>query len=224
MAPSYPAPRYSLIIEPFAGAAGYSTRHNPDACILNDAFAVIADLWSGLIASSSEDILCLPCPLPAGTVIADLRVPSWAESLIGFALHPGAQRPRRTVTGGWRGADYSSQHKMNTWSPALRDRVASQVPLIKHWESRCGTYREMPDVEATWFIDAPYQGSQGSCYAVAGIDYDDLADWCTSRRGQVIVCESTEATWLPFRPLGTFRGKPGKGRSGVTSESVWCND
>ena len=34
-APHYPAPRYARVVEPFAGAAGYSTRHHDRDIVLD---------------------------------------------------------------------------------------------------------------------------------------------------------------------------------------------
>ena len=77
--------------------------------------------------------------------------------------------------------------------------LLSRLPFVKHWEIIEGDYTLAPnDVEATWFIDPPY--CQQSRY-VSGkdINYKDLGKWCHSRKGQVIVCESQGANWLPFQ-------------------------
>lgn len=65
----------------------------------------------------------------------------------------------------------------------------------------CADYRQMPNVEATWYIDPPYDNRAGSYYVHADVD-------C----GQVIVCENEGATWLPFRPFATLKaGVNGRG-------------
>lgn len=38
-------------------------------------------------------------------------------------------------------------------------------------------------------------------YRCTGLDYAVLADWCRTRRGQVMVCEQDGAEWLPFVPF-----------------------
>jgi site-specific DNA-adenine methylase len=89
---------------------------------------------------------------------------------------------------------------VNFWSEGCRERLAKSVGKISHWEVRCADYREIEDVEATWFIDPPYIG-MGHHYHSDELDYETLASWCKSRRGQVIVCELSGASWLPFVPF-----------------------
>ena len=48
------------------------------------------------------------------------------------------------------------------------------------------------------------------------IDYNDLAEWCKSRNGQIIVCENTKADWLDFKPLAEL-----KGQLHTTMEAIW---
>lgn len=84
---------------------------------------------------------------------------------------------------------------------------------------RHGSYWEAPDVEATWFIDPPYQyaNRRGYKYGASTIDFERLKEFVLSRRGQVIVCEQEGADWMPFMPLGgivTHRGS-------VSREVVW---
>lgn len=38
------------------------------------------------------------------------------------------------------------------------------------------------------------------------IDFEELAAWCMSRRGQVIVCEGPAGSWLPFQHHLTMQG------------------
>jgi hypothetical protein len=55
------------------------------------------------------------------------------------------------------------------------------------------------------------------------IDFRALAKWCRARQGQVIVCENSDALWLPFRPFGermaAYRGKIKS--AGVSQEVIW---
>jgi hypothetical protein len=67
----------------------------------------------------------------------------------------------------------------------------------------------MPNVEATWFVDPPYQhvaksyrNDEIDCNTV---DFPALAAWVRSRSGQVIVCEQAGADWLPFEPFRTLK-------------------
>ena len=104
------------------------------------------------------------------------------------------------------------------WTPALRERVALQVQVIRHWSVIEGDYTDAPDIEATWFIDPPYQGAgKHYVHGDSKINYEALGRWCQERRGQPIVCEQEGATWLPFRSLGSFKAANGR----TTAEAVW---
>ena len=74
---------------------------------------------------------------------------------------------------------------------------------------------------STWFIDPPYQGNGGKYYKHGNkdINYNELSLWAQDREGQVIVCENSEANWLPFRPLKRLQGQRHK-----TIEVIWEND
>lgn len=104
----------------------------------------------------------------------------------------------------------------------MRKRVADQVPAIKHWRIIEGDYTAAPDVEATWFVDAPYRGRQGRHYIhpSSRIDYPALGRWCRARRGQTIVCEAAGADWLPFASFGGTRGMAGA----ASREAIWWQD
>lgn len=225
----YPAPAYPHlpIVEPFAGAAGYSCAFSGEFwrrdVTLVESNPVIAEIWRYLVATTAAEILSLPdveCldALPAST-------PEAARLFIGMCFGAGDTRPRPAVSpmvrrdGGW---------------VKLRDRAARQVDRIRHWRVIEGDYTAAPDVEAVWFIDPPYQarggrdtrpGGRGRVRYPCGaddLDFDTLASWCRSRRGQVIVCENDGAEWLPFRP---FIDTATVGVRGQRSrEVVWTND
>lgn len=76
-------------------------------------------------------------------------------------------------------------------------------------------------IEATWFIDPPYQNA-GVHYvhSMREEEYESLADWSKSLRGQVMVCEASGATWLPFSTF--MAAKAGYKR--VSHEVMWTND
>jgi 16S rRNA G966 N2-methylase RsmD len=73
----------------------------------------------------------------------------------------------------------------------------------------------------TWFIDPPYQRA-GRHYRFGPdqIDYKELAAWCLSRPGQVIVCENHGADWLPFQSLSEVKTTRAGRRS---REVVWLS-
>ncbi|MGI4792930.1 MAG: hypothetical protein ACRYG8_02375, partial [Janthinobacterium lividum] len=95
------------------------------------------------------------------------------------------------------------------WGPRAKERIASQLSLIREWEAREAGYIDAPDAEATWFVDPPY-GDKGRFYRVGFGDFNGLATFCRSRSGLVIACEGEGADWLPFQPLGSFKSSKGR--------------
>jgi len=194
----YPRPECDSIIEPFAGAAGYSVRYYDRNITLIDKSPYICGVWDFLINASSSEIRKLPL-MKVGEDVQDLLIPQEAKWLIGFWINQGSSVPKRTMGG------RASNSKFGTWGEAPRERLAEQVNHIRHWKIIEGDYQEAPSKEATWFIDPPYQ-VQGKQYKNIISDYDELAKWCITRMGQVIVCESHGANWLPFEPITTVVG------------------
>ncbi len=220
MAPYYPAPTYDTIVEPFAGAAGYATRYPERNVILVDRDPVIAGVWEYLIHVSPDEILRLPVKLAH---VDELHVCQEAKWLIGFWLDKGGARPAkrpspRMVKPGW------AHRPKSHWGPEIRERIASQVPYIRHWQVEEGWYDLVPDITATWFIDPPYQAT-GSIYRFGPkfVDYESLALFVKSRRGQVIACESAGATWLPFTPFRVTKSTH-KGGATVNKEMVYLQE
>lgn len=219
VAPHFPAPRYDTIIEPFAGSAGYSVRYEPEMAILNDVDPVIYGIWEWLIESNSSTILDLPLlDLASGPSTMDLDIPQPARDLIGFWINKGTERPFRTPSKWVR----SGIRPKSSWGDEVRALIAAQMHTIDGWQVHSSPYWALPDVEATWFIDPPYQGPPGKRYVYGndGIDYVKLAEWCRSRSGQVIVCENEGADWLPFRPLADIKTS----REKRSKEVIWSND
>ena len=216
--PRYPAPAYDRIVEPFAGAGGYSLRYPSLSVTLIDRSPQIAGIWRYLIAATEREILRLP-DVPEGGTVDDLDVPQEARWLIGFWCNAAATMPRKSPSR-WaqRGAEGGIRAAWGGWNHRSRQRVAAQVHAIRHWRIIEGDYHESPDENATWFIDPPYSTPAGSYYPYQIDDYDDLGSWCRSRKGQVIVCEQEGATWLPFRPFASTRSRHGRSK-----EVVWTS-
>lgn len=213
----YPTPQYNTIIEPFAGSAGYALRYPDRQVILVERDPVLAEMWRWLIAATPEEVNSIPLvdsvdDLPASTA-------DGARSLVGFSMNGATSSPRRTLSSGARRLRDSGR-TLYGWTSALRNRVASQVNAIKHWTLMEGDYSVAFDIEATWFIDPPYQGA-GRHYRHHQIDYSALGTWCRKRTGQVIVCEQDGASWLPFRSIGNIKSGP---RSGTSAEAVWLRE
>jgi hypothetical protein len=217
-APRYPAPLHNTIIEPFAGAAGYSMRYSDRQVILVEKYPVIAAIWRWLIKVTPFDVLAIP---ECDDVDA---LPSWvpqeARWLVGFTMNSATATPRVTLSAGCRSLNRSG--RSYGWTAAHRERVARQVPLIRHWRVIEGDYTRAPDIAATWFIDSPYAGRPGSHYVHGSsrIDYRALGRWCRNRGGQVMVCEAAGADWLPFAPFGVTHGVG----AAQSHEALWTRE
>jgi len=214
-APRYARPLHDTIVEPFAGAAGYGLRYPERRVVLVEKYPVICEIWRWLIAVTPSEVL----RIPEVDSVDDLPawVPEGARSLVGFSMNAACCTPRRTLSAGCKKLR-AHNRKFQGWTAALRDRVASQVEHIRHWKIIEGDYSLAPDTRATWFVDPPYSNDAGSHYVHHKVDYREVADWCRSRSGQVIVCENEGATWAPFQTFATF--KPGVNGKG-SREVVW---
>ena len=220
IAPRYPAPVYDTIVEPFAGAAGYSMRHYEKNVVLNDLDPVIVGVWRYLIAAEPEDIMRLPV-IGEFDHVDQIDAPQGARDLIGFCVNAGASAPRK-VPSKWARSRPSG---MEFWSVSRRARVAAQVPYIKHWVVKHGAYGHLDTgLEATWFVDPPYQGDAGSQYrhGSGGIDFENLQDFVLSLKGQVIACEGAQSKWLRFRHFHDAKATT-KGVARVSREFIWTN-
>lgn len=191
-APHYPTPVYDTIVEPFAGAAGYSMRYAHLNVVLYDADPVIAGIWDYLIHVSEQEILALPTVV---SHVDDLCIAQEARHLIGFWLNTGSSTPCKTPSAWMRAGTRVTSY----WGEAVRGSVARQVQYIRHWRIFQADYAEAENRPATWFVDPPYV-VWGHRYRHHNVDYKHLANWCQSRNGQVIVCEQEGADWLPFVP------------------------
>jgi len=223
LAGSYPKPRFSHIIEPFAGAAGFSCNYPHLDVTLVEKNELICEAWRWLTQAPPSEALRIPIikhhidELPAW-------VPEGALVVIGFCMNTGIEHPCEMKIDGVAG-----------WDNNKRVRTARDMARIRHWKIVEGGYDSAPNVEACWFIDPPYEGPIGRFYKhnSNSIDFTHLAAWCKSRRGQVTVCESQTAKWLPFTPLSA-ETRPGRLKGGAalvagktltrSTEAIWTND
>ena len=219
-APRYPSPTRKTIVEPFAGAAGYSLRHWRHDVVLCDLDEVVAGTWEYLIRVSTEEVLSLPLYDGSWNTLDDLTLPQEQKWLIGWWLNKGTSSPCKTPSKWMRESDNLGE---NYWGPGVRARIARQVEFIRHWKVIHGSYEDLPNWEATWFIDPPYQVA-GRSYKQNSIDFPSLGDWCQRREGQAIVCENAGADWLPFEDFRNIKGTAGKGRTGVSKEVIYVKD
>jgi len=222
-APKYPRPIHGTIIEPFAGSAGYSLRYADRKIILIEKSEAIAGIWRYLIGATEREILALPL-LERGQSIDAIALPQEARGLLGMWVGRGLASPRKSLSI-WPARPEDGSKEMCSWSAVVRARIARGLHRIRHWIVRCADYREAPDVEATWFIDPPYE-TQGVNYACgsADLDFTELAGWCRSRRGQVMVCEATGAAWLPFQSFGAFKSAQRTHGRVRSAEALWMNE
>lgn len=212
----YPAPTHKVIIEPFAGAAWYSVLHRSHNVLLNEKYSTLFNIWHWLINEATQEVILKNREFYLGQNIRTCNIAKSHQDLIGFLINRGSSTPKVTVP------QWSCQVKSNPYFASTPyyalTQIAKMLPEIKHWGITLGDYRELPDVEATWFIDPPYQYG-GEYYVVNDINYHELAEWCKQRKGQVIVCENTKASWLDFVPLTKITGQRVK-----TTEAVWTRE
>ena len=204
----YPHPIHDKIIEPFAGTAVYSLYNNnwEKDVLLVDKYDIVVKTWKYLQSTTRKQILSLP-EMNYKDKIDDHQYLSQEEKwLIGFNINGGSSQPKKTTM------------KFNVWN-RVKLQIADNLYKIKHWEIKEGDYRDLENVEATWFIDPPYQhGGKYYRHSNKFIDFKELGEWSTSRNGQIIVCENTKADWLDFKPL-----KKMKGSLHTTTEAIWTN-
>lgn len=197
LARRYPEPEYPTIVEPFAGAAAYSLHGDrwKSEVVLIEKDPQVVDVWNWLIDSATpESVMALP-----------LLQPGEKSSEFLHIVHAATKQAfrYRTIT--------VTPVLARNWEISRRT-FAANLHKVRHWKMVAGDFRVAPDIEATWFIDPPYQGDAGRGYRHGSdaIDYTSLAAWTLTRRGQVIACEGGDATYLPFAPLTDHAGVAGK--------------
>lgn len=204
----YPPPKHKRLIEPFAGSARYSLKYFDRDVTLYDKYPVIIDVWKYLQQASEKDILALP-RLERGEKFKDhTQLSEIEKKFYGFITQAGSTGERYTV-GTMQGVNVDADLK----------KIAKQLFKIRHWEIKLGCYTEIPNEEATWFIDPPYQfGGHEYKHSNKKINFTELGEWCKDRNGQIIVCENTKANWLPFKPMLEMQGTMFK-----TTEAIYSN-
>ena len=205
IAKKYPEPKYDTLIEPFAGAAAYACAYPDKNVRLYDPYDKIAEVWKYLITASKDEILALP-DIITGQKITDYDVSIGARYLIGFCINPGSSCPKITAS------------KRSKWEN-YKVQLADFVPRIKHWQFFQQSYTDIPNEQATWFVDPPYQKAGKYYFGHSKIDFPALGAWCRQRQGQVIVCENQGADWLPFQFLTDHQGSMQK-----NTEVVYIQD
>ena len=205
MARYYPAPRCDIVVEPFAGAAGYACFYAAPKVLLFDVDPIISGLWAYLIRVSAAEIIALPEMPEVGDHVDNYDIPQEAKWLIGFWLNRGSAQPKKSRTAYSARTDKAQLN----WGQSAKSRIASQLGAIRNWRVAPAGFNSSPDIDATWFVDPPY-GDKGKHYRHPFNDFPALGKWCLRRSGQLIVCEGAGANWLPFEPLGSFKTSTGR--------------
>ena len=202
----YPPPKYGKIIEPFAGSARYSLKYWDRDILLVDKYTGIVEAWKYLIEATKADILSLP-KLKAGDNINNFNLSIGEKSLLSFLVNVG-NTGRQSMT----------ERSFDMYDDQIKN-ISSQVFKVKHWKIKQQSFDELENIEATWFVDPPYQfGGNEYKHSNKNIDFTELANWCRSRDGQTIVCENTKADWMEFKPMIKMQGMVH-----ATTEAIWSN-
>lgn len=204
----YPPPKHKRIIEPFAGSARYSLKYWQNDVLIMDKNENLIKVWKWLQQCTKADILKFP-RLEKGMDIRTMELSDIERIFMSYLVASG--RPSNIVT---KFMDFSNGRE-NTFK-----NIANNLDKIRHWEIIQGSYDELENETATWFIDPPYMfGGEHYKESNKSIDFVKLAEWCKSRNGQTIVCENMKADWLPFKPLTKIQGACQTN----TTEAIWSN-
>ncbi len=204
LAPRYNPPQHGHLIECCAGSASYATLHHAQAVTLVDIDPVICSVWDYLIRVPEREVMALPLRFDH---VDELTVPEETKSFLGFWLNKANPRPCKSLSK-WGRQQRDTGEFLGFWCERIRLRVASQLQHIRHWRVLNCSYAEIPEQQATYFVDPPYE-RMGYRYRFNKVDFAHLGDWCKNRAAagsQVIACEAEGASWLPFEVLHAHRG------------------
>ncbi len=144
LAKTYQPPQHGWIVEPFAGAAGYScywlTQQPNLQAHLVDNDHLVVEIWRRLLAMDPTELRDYPDPVK-GTFTDD---PIYLTA---------------TVSGGsWGAAFKGNSYNITTWMardfPSKKVRMAEMLSQIKGRILVTQTdYRNLSNDEATWFVD-----------------------------------------------------------------------
>lgn len=208
----YPAPKHHRIIEPFAGSARYSLKYFERDVLLVDKYEVIVKIWNWLKQCSPNDILSLP-KFETGLDLRNCNLSENELLFLGMCAGIASTTPRYKISP-FAGEQNGRKNRFK--------RIADNLFKIRHWQIKLGSYEELENETATWFIDPPYQYG-GHAYVENNIDFKSLAEWCKTRNGQVIVCENEKANWLPFKFLTDRADNTSNAHKNKVSEVIWSN-
>lgn len=221
MAHLYPDPTHDTIIEPFAGGASYSARHYMKRVLLYDSDPITASIWNFLLSPNAlQDCeQLIPNIAYPGDLVTALMPEGTPEGLIRLL-----QAEANVGTQGARGVhNQVTKFGAKSWA-RIKPKMRHWLPRIRHWRFHHLPFTEIPNQNATWFVDPPYNNPAGARYREQIKDYYALGDWCKSRRGQLIVCENNGANWLPFEPLVPRRGVKSRYQKSEAMEALYTHE
>lgn len=200
-----PPPTGKIIVEPFAGSAGYSMRHCEHEVVLYEANLHLRTLWKWLIEDASEQAVReVPINIPQGTDIRTLGLSNGQALLL--------KNWQRTNNIGNLWTTSSWGHLPGQWTANTRARVAEEVALVKHWSISAevdglSAFTLHKGQKFTFMIDPPYQYNYK--YSSEPLDYSLLGYLVQGVEGQVLalegLCTKTGAMpeYLPFEHFAT---------------------
>lgn len=180
-----PKPTGEVIVEPFAGSAGYSLRHPHLDVVLYESSAHLRTLWKWIIEEASEtDVRDIPLGLAPGT---DIRTLGLSE---GQALLLKNWQRTNNVGDLWKTSVWG--HLPGQWTANTRARVSEEIAIVKHWkmsdeEDGISAFDLHKGRKFTFMIDPPYQ--YNFKYLSAAMDYPLLAYLAQGVEGQVLALE-----------------------------------
>lgn len=179
----YPAPNHDIIVEPFAGGAGFSLNYSDRRVVIWEDDPNLARLWTWLISeANSQSILDIPCNLPVGLDIRTLGLSEGQQLIL--------KHWQRTNNVGdcWTISPWG--HLPGQWTENTRARVADQVGAVAHWEFRQPI--EIIDTPAHWFIDPPYLYNYRYRSSLGNFNYASLQSFVETinNKSKVVVCEA----------------------------------
>jgi hypothetical protein len=218
----YPKPEHQIIIEPYAGSAGYSLNYSDRDVYIYDSHPALGKLWPWLIhAATQQLILDIPINLPVGTNIRTIGLSEGQQLLLRM------WQRTNNCSDCWTVSKWGSLP--GQWTANTRARVAEEVSGIKHWKwGDLGSSWKW-STPATWHIDPPYlYNYRYGCK----FDHEDLAVKVSriASDSLIIVCEATcpktgqVPSYLPFQPFArrvTSRRK--QGNNTHSNELIWTN-
>jgi hypothetical protein len=221
-----PPPEHGVLIEPFAGSAGYALRYCDLKVTVCERDPHVFALWHWLTSQATERAIReIPLGVKEGTDIRELGLSK------GQALLLKTWQRTNNVGDCWTISPWGN--KPGQWTANTRSRVASEFGAIAHWRVEADAFavlghgpKEPKEPKATWLIDPPYQYNYQ--YRGQATDYGALAKRVLALRGQVIVCEAVcqktgaVPSWLPFEFFGsriTSRRKAGNNHH--SKELIW---